>query len=78
MRKTVFLVFTLLGVCVVLPAPATTWHVNGSVSESGDGTFLETAFKGIREGIETAGPLERVSAQSGASGRQGKAVLPFS
>ncbi len=36
------------------PASPGTWHVDGSVPVSGDGTLWETAFKTIQEGIDAA------------------------
>ncbi len=44
----------LLSLCVCGMAPAAMWYVDGSVSETGDGTSWETAFETIQEGIDVA------------------------
>jgi len=51
-----FLLLAILStvICVSVPASATTFHVDGSVLSSGDGTSWETAFKKIQEGIDKA------------------------
>ena len=35
-------------------ATATTWYVDASVPEPGDGESWQTAFRGIQEGIDAA------------------------
>jgi hypothetical protein len=44
----------LLLVLLPLHAGATTWYVDASVPQSGDGTSWESAFKKIQEGIDAA------------------------
>ncbi len=39
---------------IACPCAAATWHVDGSVTSSGDGTSWETAFKTIQEGVDAA------------------------
>jgi len=54
--KIVCIITALCGVICNPPtlASGVTWHVDGSVSESGDGRSPESPFKAIREGIAAA------------------------
>jgi hypothetical protein len=45
--------------------PAATWFVDASVSQSGDGTSWETAFKTVQEGINAAGAGDTVIVAKG-------------
>ncbi len=54
MRNLLFVAITVLMVCASQIALGATWYVDGAVSTSGDGSSPETAFKTIREGINTA------------------------
>ena len=48
-------IIILLGLLVsCVPAGATTWHVDASVSMPGDGRSWATAFSGIQDGINAA------------------------
>ncbi len=55
MRLACFFAFSSWAACVFLPLSADTWHVDGSVSSSGNGESWATAFKTIQEGIDAAG-----------------------
>lgn len=51
----------IIGIAVIVPwvfilrgAIGVTWHVDGSVPQSGDGTSWQTAFKAIQEGIDAS------------------------
>jgi hypothetical protein len=50
---------------VTVAAQGTTWYVDGSVAESGDGASWETAFQKIQEGIDAAWYGETVSVARG-------------
>jgi len=54
MVKSLLFAGLLLGAWVVAPAESVTWYVDASVSQSGDGTSWETAYKTVREGLDAA------------------------
>lgn len=65
MNKVLFLAVISVVICVSAPAWATTWYVDGSVSESGDGTSRETAFQRIQQGIDAAADGDTVIVEEG-------------
>ncbi|NQT83556.1 right-handed parallel beta-helix repeat-containing protein [bacterium] len=65
MGRTLCLASTLLMVCVLQSAATTTWHVDGSVSGSGDGKSWETAFQKVQEGINAASHADTVIVRPG-------------
>jgi hypothetical protein len=54
MGKTLLLAVILWLLLILEPACGSTWHVDASVAESGDGTSWETAFKAIQTAIGKA------------------------
>ena len=65
MSKIVCMASTILALCVSQVAFGGTWYVDGSVSDSGDGTTWETAFKAIQEGIDAASDGDTVIVAEG-------------
>jgi len=65
MRKSLTAASILLSICICSGAWGETWHVDGSVEASGDGTTWETAEKTIQEGIDAAFPGDAVMVAEG-------------
>ncbi|MDP2896184.1 MAG: right-handed parallel beta-helix repeat-containing protein [bacterium] len=65
MGKISFLVSVSLMVLALAPVWGSTWHVDGSVSASGDGKAWATAFKRIQEGIDASSDDDTVTVAKG-------------
>jgi len=65
MRKTLTVAAIVFIACGSLAAWGSTWYVDGAVSEPGDGTSAESAFKTIQEGINAASDGDMVVVEEG-------------
>jgi len=77
MRKILSVIGLAFIVCISQGASGETRYVDGSVSESGDGTSWETAFKTIQEGVDAASDADSVIVADGEYSGEGNADIDF-